>query len=130
MSKSKDNVIDIFLTDKALRKQIMSIKTDSTPLEDPKDWALCNCFAIYKLLASKQELEIMKENYEAGGYGYGDAKQALFELICKKFSFERERYNHYLAHTKEVEKILELGAGKAAAAANSVLARVRKKLGY
>ena len=130
MSKSKENAIDIFLTDKALRKQIMSIKTDSTPLEAPKDWAVCNCFAIYELLASKQALETMKENYQAGGYGYGDAKQALFELICKKFSFERERYNHYMAHPEEVEKILTLGAGKAAAVANSVLARVRKKLGY
>lgn len=130
MSKSKDNAIDIFLTDKALRKQIMSIKTDSTPLEAPKDWAVCNCFAIYELLASKQALETMKENYQAGGYGYGDAKQALFELICKKFSFERERYNHYMAHPEEVEKILTLGAGKAATVANSVLARVRKKLGY
>lgn len=130
MSKSKNNTIDIFLTNKALRKQIMSIKTDSTPLEAPKDWAACNCFAIYELLASKQALETMKENYQAGGYGYGDAKQALFELICKKFSFERERYNHYIAHPEEVEKILTLGAGKAAAVANSVLARVRKKLGY
>lgn len=130
MSKSKENAIDIFLTDKALRKQIMSIKTDSTPLEAPKDWAVCNCFAIYELLASKQALETMKENYQAGGYGYGDAKQALFELICKKFSFERERYNHYMAHQEEVEKILTIGAGKAAAVANSVLARVRKKLGY
>lgn len=130
MSKSKDNAIDIFLTDKALRKQIMSIKTDSTPLEAPKDWAVCNCFAIYELLASKQALETMKENYQAGGYGYGDAKQALFELICRKFSFERERYNHYMAHPEEVEKILKLGARKAAAVANSVLARVRKKLGY
>lgn len=130
MSKSKDNAIDIFLTDKALRKQIMSIKTDSTPLEAPKDWAVCNCFAIYELLASKQALETMKENYQTGGYGYGDAKQTLFELICKKFSLERERYNHYMAHPEEVEKILTLGAGKAAAVANSVLARVRKKLGY
>ena len=96
MSKSKNNVIDIFQNDKALRKQIMSIQTDSTPLEAPKDWKTCNCFAIYSLLASEEELKIMKSNYEAGGYGYGHAKQALFDLICKTFSEERNRYNHYM----------------------------------
>jgi tryptophanyl-tRNA synthetase len=130
MSKSKDNVIDIFQTDKALRKQIMSIKTDSTPLESPKDWVGCNCFAIYELLATEEAVETMKANYQRGGYGYGHAKEALFELICKKFCAERDRYNHYMAHPEEVEKILALGAEKAAAVANSVLKRVRKKLGY
>ena len=130
MSKSKDNVIDIFQTDKALRKQIMSIKTDSTSLESPKDWVGCNCFAIYELLATEEAVETMKANYQRGGYGYGHAKEALFELICKKFCAERDRYNHYMAHPEEVEKILALGAEKAAAVANSVIARVRKKLGY
>jgi len=130
MSKSKNNEIDIFLSDKDLRKQIMSIKTDSTPLDAPKDWKVCNCFAIYELLASQEAVEIMKENYEAGGYGYGDAKQDLFELICKKFSFERERYNHYLTNPDDIEKILMNGAKKAGAVANSVLTRVREKLGY
>ena len=130
MSKSKNNVIDIFQNDKALRKQIMSIQTDSTPLEDPKDWKSCNCFAIYALLASKQEAEKMKENYEAGHYGYGHAKQALFELLCSKFSQERERYNHYMAHPEDIEKALAIGAKKASHVANEVLERVRKKLGY
>ena len=78
MSKSKGNVIDIFQTDKALRKQIMSIQTDSTALEAPKDWSTCNSFAVYKLLASDSQVAEMKQNYEAGGYGYGHAKQALF----------------------------------------------------
>ena len=85
MSKSKGNVIDIFQSDKALRKQIMSIQTDSTALEAPKKWSTCNSFAIFKLLASDSEIKQMKKNYEAGGYGYGHAKQALFELICNKF---------------------------------------------
>ena len=130
MSKSKNNVINIFQNDKALRKQIMSVQTDSTPLEAPKDWKTCNCFAIYSLLASEEEVKIMKSNYEAGGYGYGHAKQALFDLICKTFSEERSRYSHYMSQPEEVEKALAVGAKKATAVANNVLNRVRKKLGY
>lgn len=130
MSKSKNNVIDIFQNDKALRKQIMSIQTDSTPLEAPKDWKTCNCFAIYSLLASEENIQSMKSNYEAGNYGYGHAKQALFELICDTFSEERKRYNHYMTHPEDVEKDLALGAQKARAVATTVLARVREKLGY
>ena len=130
MSKSKNNVIDIFQNDKKLRKQIMSIKTDSTPLEEPKDWNSCNCFALYELLASAEEIAEMKKNYEVGNYGYGHAKQALFELICKQFSDERERYNHYIANPDEIVQALALGAEKANAVANKVLSRVRKKLGY
>ena len=108
----------------------MSIQTDSTPLEAPKDWKTCNCFAIYSLLASEEEVKIMKSNYEAGGYGYGHAKQALFDLICKTFSEERSRYSHYMSQPEEVEKALAVGAKKATAVANNVLNRVRKKLGY
>ena len=130
MSKSKNNVIDIFQNDKKLRKQIMSIKTDSTPLEEPKDWNSCNCFALYELLASAEEIAEMKKNYEGGNYGYGHAKQALFELICKQFSDERERYKHYIANPDEIVQALALGAEKANAVANKVLSRVRKKLGY
>lgn len=130
MSKSKNNVIDIFQNDKKLRKQIMSIKTDSTPLEEPKDWNSCNCFALYELLASAVEIAEMKKNYEGGNYGYGHAKQALFDLICKQFSDERERYNHYIANPEEIVQALALGAEKANAVANKVLSRVREKLGY
>ena len=130
MSKSKGNVIDIFQTDKALRKQIMSIQTDSTPLEDPKDWAHCNCFALYKLLASEAQITEMKHNYEAGGYGYGHAKQALFELVCELFSEQRERYSYYMSNLEEVDQALAVGAKKAATIAEGVLARVREKIGY
>jgi len=130
MSKSKNNVIDIFQSDKALRKQIMGIKTDSTPLEEPKDWSSCNCFAIYALLASDKDTQTMKQNYEAGHYGYGHAKQALFELICNTFSVERKRYNHYMSHPEDIEKALAVGAQKASTVANTVLKRVRTKLGY
>lgn len=130
MSKSKGNIINIFLPEKTLRKQIMSIETDSTPLEDPKDWKTCNCFAIYKLLASDTEIESMKSNYENGGYGYGHAKQALFELVLQKFSVQRERYNHYMANLKEVDDALAIGTEKATKVANIVLQRVKQKIGY
>lgn len=130
MSKSKNNDINIFLPDKQLRKQIMGIKTDSTPLEDPKDWRICNCFAIYSLLASQEEITAMKQNYEQGNYGYGHAKQALFELILSKFKIQRERYAYYMNHLDEIDNALAVGAKKAQVVANEVLARVRAKLGY
>lgn len=130
MSKSKNNYIDIFLSDKQLRKQIMAIETDSTALEDPKDWSTCNCFAIYSLLASDEEIKTMKQNYEGGNYGYGHAKQALYELIVSKFEIPRERYQYYMNHLDEIDKALAIGAEKAKVVANDVLNRVRTKLGY
>lgn len=130
MSKSKNNFINIFLPEKQLRKQIMSIETDSTPLEDPKDWSTCNCFALYRLLASDEEVETMKQNYEQGNYGYGHAKQALYELILLKYESPRERYNYYMNNLEEIDKALAVGAEKAKVVADAVLARVRKKLGY
>ena len=130
MSKSKGNIIDIFLPEKKLRKQIMSIETDSTPLEDPKDWETCNCFAIYSLLASKGDVETMKANYEKGGYGYGHAKQALFELILERFASQRERYTYYMENLGEIDAALAIGAQKASTIANTVLKRVRDKVGY
>ena len=130
MSKSKNNIIDIFAEEKVLKKQIMSIKTDSKGIEDAKDWRNCNLFKIYALLAKKDEIECMKKNYELGGYGYGHAKNELFDLILKKYSVERDKFQHYISNPDEVEKILKAGATKANATANKVLNRVRKKLGY
>ncbi|MFK5982398.1 MAG: tryptophan--tRNA ligase [Flavobacteriaceae bacterium] len=130
MSKSKNNIINIFLADKKLRKQIMGIKTDSTPLEEPKNPDTCNCFALYKLLASEEEIKVMRANYEGGNYGYGHAKQALFELIISTFSDEREKYNYFMENLDEIDKSLVIGAEKANKVANDVLSRVRKKLGY
>lgn len=130
MSKSRDNTINIFLDDKKLRKQILAIQTDSTPLEEPKNWKTCNCFAIYTLLANEEQIETMKTNYEQGNYGYGHAKQALFELIVEKFATQRERYNYYMTNTSEIDKALALGAEKAKLVADSVLKRVREKIGY
>ncbi|MBE9489392.1 MAG: tryptophan--tRNA ligase [Bacteroidetes bacterium] len=130
MSKSNNNSINLFLPDKKLRKQIMSIQTDSTPLEDPKDWNTCNCFAIYKLVANDTQIEAMKANYENGDYGYGHAKQALYELLIDKYSTERKRYNYYMENGNEVDKALAIGAAKAKVIADGVLNRVRAKVGY
>ena len=130
MSKSANNFINIFLDDKSLRKQIMSIETDSTPLEEPKDTETCNCFTLYKLLASPVQIEKMRANYEGGNYGYGHAKQELFELIVEKFATEREKYNYYINNLEEVDALLLKGAEKASIVANGVLQRVRAKLGY
>ena len=130
MSKSKGNIIDLFLPEKKLRKQIMSIATDSTPLEDPKDWFTCNCFAIYKLLANDEAIAEMKSNYEKGGYGYGHAKQALFELILERFQEPRRRYNYYMENLNEIDAALAKGAAKAKLVADDVLKRVRAKVGY
>lgn len=130
MSKSKGNYINIFLPDKALRKQIMSIATDSTPLEEPKNPDTCFIFGLYKLLASADEIAQMRKNYEGGNYGYGHAKQALFELIQEKFKTERERYDYYMNNLDEVDAALEAGAEKARKVADGVLKRVREKLGY
>ncbi len=130
MSKSANNFINIFLDDKALRKQIMGIVTDATPLEEPKNPETCNVFTLYKLIATPEQLEIMQANYLGGNYGYGHAKQALFELICDYFKDIREKYNFYINNTEEVERLLKIGADKAAIVANKTLGKVRVKMGY
>ena len=129
MSKSKSNIINIFLADKKLRKQIMGIQTDSIPMEDSKNPDVCNVFNLYNLIASESQIKEMRANYEGGNYGYGHAKQALYELIIIKFSTERETYNYFMENLDEVDKALAVGAKKANAVANKVLNRVRKKLG-
>jgi tryptophanyl-tRNA synthetase len=130
MSKSRGNIINIFLDDKALRKQVMSIESDSTPLEEPKNPDTCKIFSLYELLANQDQIEIMRQNYLGGNYGYGHAKQALFELICEKFEKERLQYNYYMNNLNEVENLLLDGAKKASIKADEVLKRVRKKLGF
>ena len=108
----------------------MSIVTDSTPVEAPKDPEKDLVFAFYKLLASPEQTKTMKANYLQGNYGYGDAKQALYELILEKFEEPRKKFDYYINHTQEVDEILVLGAEKAKKAAHKVLKRVREKLGY
>jgi tryptophanyl-tRNA synthetase len=130
MSKSRNNIINIFLPDKKLRKQIMSIKTDSKGLEEPKDPENDNVFGLYKLLASNAEITEMRANYKGGNYGYGQAKQALYEIIIETFATIRERYNHFMENKHEIDEALEIGAEKATIVATGVLQRVRGKIGY
>ena len=130
MSKSRGNLLNLFLSDKALRKQVMSIETDSTPLEAPKNPDTCNVFGLYKLIASSAQTAKMRQQYEAGGFGYGHAKQALFDLLVEKYAKQRELYSYYMSHLDEIDAALEKGAKKAAAVAEGVLSRVRGKLGY
>ncbi|ATA93766.1 tryptophan--tRNA ligase [Capnocytophaga canimorsus] len=130
MSKSRNNFINIFLPEKQLRKQVMAIQTDSTPLEEPKNPETCNVFALYKLIASEEQTQQMRNNYLAGNYGYGHAKQALFELMLEKFAEPRQKFNYYMENLEELDKILQEGALKAQKTANEVLKRVRKKVGY
>lgn len=130
MSKSKNNVIDIFLPEKALRKQIMSIATDSTPLEEPKNTQTCNVFNLYQLLAEPDQVQDMAQKYADGGYGYGHAKQALFELIMDKFSAQREVYTQLVYDTNQLDQLLAVGAKKAESVARGVINRVREHLGY
>ena len=130
MSKSKNNIINIFASENDLKKQIKSIETDSKELESPKEWRTCNLYNIYKLIADENQIDTMKSKYEAGGYGYGHAKNDLFQLIIEKYSEERKKFNHYISNPNEVEEILVKGAEKASVTADKVLSRVRKKLGY
>lgn len=130
MSKSKENTLNIFLNDKALRKQVMKIQTDSTPLEDPKDPSSCNVFALYELLANAQQVDTLRQEYLAGGMGYGHAKQALYDLILERFAKERQQFNYFLEHPQEIEIALAKGADRARDIANEVLLRVRNKVGY
>ncbi len=130
MSKSYDNFINIFLPDKKLRKVIMSIETDSTPLEEPKDPSTCNVFALYELLASADQIEEMRNNYAGHNYGFGHAKQALFELIVSKYEMQRKKYWELMENPDEIDRLLVEGATKARKTAHSVLNRIKSNLGY
>ena len=130
MSKSKNNTINIFLPEKKLRKQIMGIQTDSTALEDPKDPDTCTVFTLYSLLAPASSIQELRASYQAGGMGYGHAKQLLFDLILDRFSEEREKYDYFHQHPEEVYIALAKGAEKARKVAQEVLLRVRDRVGY
>ncbi|MEJ6589366.1 MAG: tryptophan--tRNA ligase [Crocinitomicaceae bacterium] len=130
MSKSRNNLIDIFLPEKKLRKQIMSIVSNSEALEDSKNPDVCNIFALYSILAEPSRVVTMRAKYEKGGYGYGHAKQELYELILDRFKTERARYTHLIENRNEIDEALSIGAEKARKVAHSVLQRVREKAGY
>ncbi len=129
MSKSRNNYINIFLPEKQLKKQIMAIQTDSTPLEEPKNPETDNVFGLYKLVATTEQTEEMRQNYLNGGYGYGHAKTALFELLLDQYADARTKFDELLADKSILDNQLEIGAQRAAEVGNEVLKRVRAKLG-
>jgi tryptophanyl-tRNA synthetase len=130
MSKSRENTINIFLPLKQLKKQIMSIETDSTPLEDPKNPETCKIFALYAILASAEQTEEIRQKYLAGNFGYGHAKTELLNLIVEKFGHAREKFDYYMNHKEELDHILLEGASKARKVSSEVLKKVRKNLGF
>jgi tryptophanyl-tRNA synthetase len=130
MSKSYNNTIDIFLPEKKLRKQVMSIVTDSTPLEEPKNPDTCTVFSLYKTLASAEKTAELRKKYLGGNYGYGQAKQELYALILEIFGEERILFNRYMNDPGMVEEKLREGEAKARKISRVVLEKVRKKLGY
>jgi tryptophanyl-tRNA synthetase len=130
MSKSYGNTINIFLPEKELKKQIVTIVTDSTPLEEPKNPETCNVFALYKLISTPEQQTQMRNNYLGGNYGYGHAKAELLQLILTRFSTEREIFKRLMENDAELEAILSEGATKARKIISSVIHNVRIKLGY
>jgi tryptophanyl-tRNA synthetase len=130
MSKSYGNILDIFLPEKELRKQVMSIVTDSTPMEEPKNPNKDTVYAIYSLLGTPEQTAVLRSKYVAGNFGYGHAKQELFELIMTKYAKEREAFTFYMSNEEALDKKLQQGETKARIVAHEVLGRVRKKLGF
>ncbi|MBC6989235.1 MULTISPECIES: tryptophan--tRNA ligase [Hymenobacter] len=130
MSKSYGNIIDVFAPEKELLKTIKSIVTDSRGLDDPKDPESDTVFKLYSLLATPEQTEELREKYLAGGYGYGHAKQALYEVIMNRFGTEREQFNFFINNLPELDARLAEGARKAQAYGSTVLNRVREKAGY
>ncbi|MFT7233591.1 MAG: tryptophanyl-tRNA synthetase [Cyclobacteriaceae bacterium] len=130
MSKSYGNTIDIFQDEKPLKKNIQAIITDSAPLEEPKNPDTCNVFSLYQLLGNENQIADLRAKYLAGNFGYGHAKQALFELILDVFKEPREIYKYLMENPSELEKRLQDGEIKAAKIANKTMARIKEKLGF
>jgi tryptophanyl-tRNA synthetase len=128
MSKSLNNYIDIFLNEKDLLKVVKKVVTDAKPLEDPKDPETDNVFKLYSLVANKEEIEEMRANYLAGGYGYGHAKNALHSVLVREFAEEREKFEYYMNHIPELEQKLQEGEAKAELIAIATISRIRKKM--
>ncbi|GAB4418810.1 MAG: tryptophan--tRNA ligase [Bacteroidia bacterium] len=130
MSKSRDNTIVIFQDEKAVKKQVMSIVTDSTPLEAPKNPDTCYVFQLYALVATPAQTAEMRDNYLRGGYGYGHAKKALLDVLLTRFAAERERFAYYIDHPAEIDARLSEGAARVRPIARQTLDRVRARMGY
>ena len=130
MSKSYDNYIDIFLSEKELKKNINSIVTDSTPLEEPKDPDTCNVFKLYSLIATPEQTIQMRKNYEGGNYGYGHAKKEFMQLILEKYADERKAFDFFMSNPQEIEQKLAAGEEKAKETGMALLEKIRIKLGF
>ena len=130
MSKSYKNVVDVFLPEKELKKQIMGIVTDATPLEAPKDPEKCNVFQLFRLVATPEQTADLAQRYRAGGLGYGHAKTELLSVLLERFAEERLRFDALMANPATLDAALEVGARKAAAVADATLLRVRQALGF
>lgn len=130
MSKSRNNFLNIFLPEKELKKQVLSIQSDSKGLEDIKDPETCHVFGLYQLLCNAEQEETMRQKYLAGGYGYGHAKLELLDLILTNFKTQRAIYQDYMENPEKIEAVLEIGARKAQAVSHAVIQRVREKIGY
>lgn len=130
MSKSYGNIIDIFVPEKELLKTVRSIVSDSKTLEEPKDPETDTTFRLFALVATPEETETMRQNYLNGNYGYGHAKNALYEVLMQRFTKERETFNYYMNNLPELDAKLRIGAEKANAIGSKTLARVREKVGY
>jgi tryptophanyl-tRNA synthetase len=129
MSKSYGNIIELFGEPKAIRKKVMAIKTDSTPVEQPKDPETCNVFGLLKLLAEPAEVAEWDRRYRAGGMGYGEAKQRVFELYEERFGSKRALYAQWAARPDDVEDILRTCGQRARAVAQGLMAEVRDACG-
>jgi len=130
MSKSYGNTIDIFAEEPILKKQVMSIVTDSTPLEEPKDPNTCHVFNIYKLIAPPEDTAQLSAKYQAGGFGYGEAKKLLLATIHDHFGPARLRHAELIQDKPLLQKTLENGAEKAKALASPTMNTVKKRIGY
>jgi tryptophanyl-tRNA synthetase len=129
MSKSYGNTIPIFLGGKELKKQVMAIQTDSTPVDEPKDPDTCNLFQIFRLFASPERLQEVRDLYVNGGAAYGYIKVELFELIEGYFAGARQKKSEFLSDPAEVRRIMQKGARKARQKATATLDLVRDRVG-
>ncbi|MBN1337130.1 MAG: tryptophan--tRNA ligase [Deltaproteobacteria bacterium] len=129
MSKSRGNAIPLFLDPKSLKKLVLSIRTDSTPLEAPKDPESCTVFNLFRLLASPEATAELAERYRLGGFGYGHAKLALFDLLEQHFAEARDRFRRHMDHPADVEDVLDAGGRRAREVAVRTVSRVRDAVG-
>ena len=120
----------LFLPEKELLKQVKTIVTDSTPLEEPKNPDSCNVYKLYQLVADKEQTQALRQKYLGGNFGYGHAKQALFELLWERFKKEREQFTYLMKNQEELEREMQIGETRARAYAQMVLERVRSKTGF